>query len=231
MKIYKQYVLLYLFFLILFVVNFFKLQEQKNDISIVPLNMDFCIDFNQNKKIMLDTSMSFLHLLKFLPVENVPFKGNDTDIIFYDLDFDCNTTPSYLERKFLKYLTIIPENFLSDTGCYCTSRLRVIRGMNINGIPLIFYMQGGWEKSRSLVFAVLDSVGNEISSKILVTDDCSLDAYKDSNKLLFKHSIYTIDTSSIKIDVFSGSYYGDPKVQKSHIVFSVDGEGKIKKVR
>lgn len=180
--------------------------------------------------ILKDTSISFMHLLDLVHNENVPFIGSDTDIVFYDFDFNCNTTPFYLEKHFLQQLKSIPKYFLSDTGYYCTSRLNVIRGMDIDGIPIIFYMQGGWEKSRSLVFAVFDSLGNEISSKILVTDDCSIDAYKDSNKWLYKHSIYNVNISSIDIIVFSGGSYEDKKYTKSYLKFQVSKNGKITEI-
>ena len=169
MKIYKSYIL-FLLVILLFMVRpviikaqIIKLEANSIRKQIVETSLDsnnINVVKQSNIIIPKDTSISFMHLLDLVPNENIPFKGGDTDIVFYDFDFNCNTTPFYLEKHFLQQLKSIPKYFLADTGYYCTSRLNVIRGMDIDGIPIIFYMQGGWEKSRSLVFAVFDSCGS-----------------------------------------------------------------------
>ena len=245
MKILKHYLILGLLLVTISVIegscSFTKKKEKENYLilvdentvldwsgqdSITPVNSD-----SEEKRV----NQPFAYCISVLPTVSVPFHGTDTNVMDNPIScFRCDT-PSDFE-EYLQYLSAIPENFLRHGSEYwseyCTSQLRIIQGMKVEGTPILFYMSVvvGYNKTRSLVFAILDSLGQEISSKILVTDDENLKAYK-GKKGLYKTSSYTVTPTSIEIDVFSGSEdYEYAKTLEEHLIYRINPDGKIELV-
>lgn len=169
----------------------------------------------------------FISLLDSLPCGIVPYSGGDLEIESNSY-FDCNTNYKF-EAKYLIKITAIPRKHLStyNSSSYCSSRLTYIKGMDVNGYPIIFNFANFGDFSRSLVFAIYDSLGNEISSKILITDDPIFKNIKNPYNGEQISSTYVINNNSIELTIYTSEMYGDPNAIVSKKTYLVDKKGAI----
>ena len=217
-----------------------KEKKEKNDVfewafelEEKDINLATTLTNDYKEKMLLDTINSFLSWISILPTVSVPFYGTDTNVSNNDTSFfnyDNDILVGF-EWKYLKYLSAIPDHFLGEEDTYyCASRVYVIKGMDVEGIPVLFHMAVpiGYNKSRSLIFAIFDSSGKEISSKILVTDDEDLEAYT-GQKGLFRMSSFLINSSFIEIEVFTNTEgYEYAKTFEERFIFRISSDGKIR---
>lgn len=193
----------------------------------VILNKQILNEKQDVEKDFKTSKTKFLSILDSLPIGKVPFSGGDLDVEL-NSHFDCNTNYEFVTQYLIK-VTAIPKKHLSiyNSSSYCSSRLTQIKGMDVKGYPIIFNYANFGDFSRSLVFAIYDSLGNEISSKILVTDDPIFKKIKNPYNGELISSTFVINKNSIELTIYTSEMYGDPNAVVSKKTYLVDKQGTI----
>jgi hypothetical protein len=190
----------------------------------------FSININQKDKNKNDSTFLFLinpYYKKILPVY-----CTDLDLIE---NMSClDETNFELRSKYLMNISAISQlsKFaIYDNGkfigsSYVINKLQIIKRPGMSVYITLFYIKAPWDNSRSLVYAVLDSLGNEIYSKILVTEDSIIE---NNPQKMYKQTLYMLDYSHIEILVFkSTDFYGDLKAEQDYYNYLINEDGSLK---
>ena len=98
------------------------------------------------------------------------------------------TLQSYLKTHNVQLNPIV--NFEEDHGlCYRISNLIVLKEMNC--YVCLFYINAAWDLSRSLVYSVYDSLGTELFSKLLSSDDKLL----GNNDGCYRQTVFSLNNN------------------------------------
>ena len=118
------------------------------------------------------------------------------------------TLQSYL-KKYNTQLNPITI-FEKDHGlCYRISNLIVLK--NPDCYVCLFYINAAWDFSRSLVYAVYDSSGTEMYSKLLSSDDKLF----GNNDGCYRQTVCSLDSNLLSLWVYCRENYYDGHVAKT----------------
>jgi len=108
---------------------------------------------------------------------------------------------------------------------YAMNKLQAFKKPGTSNFILLFYIKAAWDLSRSLVYAVFDSFGNEVYSQVLVTEDPIIE---DNPQKVYKQTLYKVDDSHIEILVFeSTDFYGDLQAKQVYINYLINEDGSL----
>ena len=132
------------------------------------------------------------------------------------------TLQSYLKTHNAQLKPII--TFEEDHGlCYCISNLIVLKEMN--HYVCLFYINAAWDLSRSLVYAVYDSLGTEMFSKLLSSDDKLL----GNNDGCYRQTVFSLDNNLLTLWVYCRESYYDHNVANSkQFQYWIDKDGVLR---
>ena len=129
-------------------------------------------------------------------------------------------------RSFLPNKYSVDKGFVFDSQGGVSEQIDIIIYDSLYS-PLIFGTDAG-EKfiTAESVYAVFDSLGNEIYSKILVTEDSIIE---NNPQKMYKQTLYMLDYSHIEILVFkSTDFYGDLKAEQDYYNYLINEDGSLK---
>lgn len=129
------------------------------------------------------------------------------------------TLQSYLKTHNAQLKPII--NFEEDNGlCYSISNLIVLKEMNY--YVCVFYINAAWDLSRSLVYAVYDSLGTELFSKLLSSDDKLL----GNNDGCYRQTVFSLNNNYLTLWIYCRkSYYDRNVVNSEQLQYWIDKNG------
>lgn len=185
--------------------------------QLLTILLFFCIQQNlhsiNNQEVKSENDSTFLKLIE-------PYCRTDFPLYCTDLDYGDNTdelepTNFELQMNFLvnisaisklsKFLVYVDGNIVGSS--YAINKLRAFKRPGTSNFVLLFYIKGSWDLSRSLVYAVLDSSGNEAYSQVLVTEDPVIEDNPDRAIALYDSTKEIIDTFiALKIDSIKRLY-------------------------
>lgn len=148
--------------------------------------------------------------------------ANDTSVYenmaFPNLLHDL-TLQSYLKTHNVQLNPII--TFEKDHGlCYRISNLIVLKNMNY--YVCLFYINAAWDLSRSLVYAVYDSLGTEMFSKLLSSDDKLL----GNNDGCYRQTAFSLNNNYLTLWIYCQESYYDRNVANSEqFQYWIDKDG------
>jgi hypothetical protein len=192
----------------------------------------------KNEEANMVTEKEFIEIIKnnILSLTS-PF--SETDTVGYGYD-DCDNTPiNFLSR--LSKLSVFPKNFSIHLYSYCSYVIKV-ENTKLNGFPLLIdleYAGGGY---KSLIFALYDTSGKELSSTILATNSYHLlpTSYDVENEQLTnKGWTYTFSKDTIDMIVYSSyndefrdyTAIQDPEAKKERRIFHILENGKVQLIK
>lgn len=129
------------------------------------------------------------------------------------------TLQSYLKTHNAQLKPII--NFEEDNGlCYSISNLIVLKEMNY--YVCVFYINAAWDLSRSLVYAVYDSLGTEMFSKVLSSEDKLL----GNNDGCYRQTVFSVNNNYLTLWIYCReSYYDGNVVDTEYFRYWIDKDG------
>lgn len=129
------------------------------------------------------------------------------------------TLQSYLKTHNVQLIPII--NFEENHGlCYRISNLIVLKEMN--SYVCLFYINAAWDFSRSLVYAVYDSLGTELFSKLLSSDDKLL----GNNDGCYRQTVFSLNNNYLTLWIYCRkSYYDRNVVNSERLQYWIDKNG------
>lgn len=148
--------------------------------------------------------------------------ANDTSIyenmVFPNLVSDL-TLQSYLKTHNVQLHPI--TIFEKDHGlCYRISNLIVLKEKNY--YLCLFYINAAWDLSRSLVYAVYDSLGTEMFSKVLSSEDKLL----GNNDGCYRQTVFSVNNNYLTLWIYCReSYYDGNVVDSEQFQFWIDKDG------
>lgn len=147
------------------------------------------------------------------------------DSSFLCLCLLCDT-PRDISRHILK-ISCLPAGLLDINGPYCSGNFIRLGCKNVDSCvsPMLFYIEADMDYTKSLIYVSFDSMGNELSSMVLATDDERVRPLKEKTEEpslnLFQYIIIEDDLyvrecqynkelilNSITISVYSISHNG-----------------------
>lgn len=153
---------------------------------------------------MHSVAQSFAKELHSYEKRILPLIITDTNQI--EWDWDCSI-PSNIQKKLLS-LSCIPEpwHYSPDYSYYCCFNLNVA-SITPDIILAIFYTNANTDFTRSLIIATFDTLGNEIQSYILATDDLNLVQPLQSNGQDYRIIRTTVALDNKNVNVSEISFY------------------------
>jgi hypothetical protein len=148
--------------------------------------------------------------------------ANDTSVYenmaFPNLVSDL-TLQSYLKTHNVQLHPI--AIFEEDHGlCYRVSNLIVLKRRN--HYICLFYINAAWDLSRSLVYAVYDSSGTELFSKLLSSEDKLL----GNDDECYRQAAFSLNDDLLTLWVYCReSYYAGNVVDSEQFQYWIDNEG------
>jgi hypothetical protein len=216
-----------------------ELSISNNDSSVNLLNADTIYDMATESTILeemgknMATEEEFVEIIKNnLPSVKIPFSVIDTN---YNSGNCGNTSLNFLNR--LSKLSAFPNNF-TQMSVFC-SYIMNIEGTKLKGFPLIINLfRGAGVDNNTLIFALYDVSGKEVTSSILATEAYLFlpTSYDMKDKeLIRKGWTYTFNNDTIDMIVYSSydsDYYAvgaiqDPNAQKEHRIFHILEDGVV----
>ena len=93
------------------------------------------------------------------------------DSSFLCLCLLCDTPDDVFQH--IQELSCLPADLLDMKGLYCSGNFARLDINNIDSsvVPMLFYIEADMDFTKSLLFVSFDSMGNELSSIVLATDD------------------------------------------------------------
>ncbi len=174
-------------------------------------------------------SKSFVDKLRLYERDSSQLTITDTNQI--EWDWDCSI-PDDIQKSLLS-LSCVPNvwHYSSEYSYYCCFNLNVVF-VNPKVIMAVFYTNANTDFTRSLIIATFDTLGNEISSHIIATDDNNIVRPLQSNGKEYRivRTIVEIKDNNInvtEISLFFGQY--DDTYRREEIThnYSIENGGTI----
>jgi len=136
---------------------------------------NYGLSISINQKVINDPDSTFLFLIE--PYRTIYLPLYCTDIDNTDNMYLSEETNFELRKKYLINISAISKlskfsvyengNFVGSN--YAMNKLQAFKKTRTSNFILLFYIKAAWDLSRSLVYAVFDSFGNEVYSQVLVS--------------------------------------------------------------
>lgn len=150
--------------------------------------------------------------------------ANDTSV-YENMAFP-NLVPNLTLQSYLKThnVQLLPITiFEEDHGlCYRISNLIVLQLKEKNYYLCLFYINAAWDLSRSLVYAVYDSLGTEMFSKLLSSEDKLL----GNNDEYYRQTVFSLNNNLLTLRIYCReSYYDGNVVNLEQFQYWIDKNG------
>ena len=204
--------------------------------QLLTILLFFCIQQNvysvNKQEVRSENDSTFLLLIE--PYCRTVFPLYCTDLDYWDNTDELDPTNYELQMKYLLNISAISklsESLVYDNkgklagSYYYINKLQAFKKSETSNFIILFYIRAAWDLSRSLVYAVFDSFGNEVYSQVLVTEDPVIE---DNPQKVYKQTLYKVDDSHIEILVFeSTDFYGDLQAKQTYINYLINEDGSL----
>jgi len=192
---------------------------------------NYGLSISINQKVINDPDSTFLFLIE--PYRTIYIPLYCTDLDNTDNMYLSEETNFELRKKYLINISAISKlskfsvyengDFIGSN--YAMNKLQAFKKPETSNFIILFYIRAAWDLSRSLVYAVFDSFGNEVYSQVLVTEDPIIE---DNPQKVYKQTLYKVDDSHIEILVFeSTDFYGDLQAKQTYINYLINEDGSL----